>query len=52
MATVREDGNFCVMKRETQECKWASETYDIGVAPYEVKIGEDGNLVVLDSQNL
>lgn len=50
-ARIQMDGNFVVYKHPEKKVLWTSKTYGKGVAPYTLRLQNDGNLVVYDGRN-
>lgn len=50
-ARLQMDGNFVIYKYPENKALWTSKTYGKGVAPYILKLQNDGNLVVYDGRN-
>lgn len=50
---MQEDGNLVLYENQSDiaAAKWDSGTYNQGQGPYNLKIKDDGNLVILDSKS-
>ena len=48
LLTMQTDGNL-VMYDQYGRAVWASNTYEIGIAPHSLAMESDGNLVIYDA---